>query len=47
MELLAMVLFKAGFVIALLGMVYVELHHFCHGVAPFQLKYAKCKCNVH
>jgi len=35
MELLAMVLFKAGFDIALLGMIYVELNHFCHGAALF------------
>lgn len=38
MELLAMVLFKAGFVIALLGMIYMELNHFCHEAAPFQPK---------
>lgn len=47
MELLAMVSFKAGFGIALLGMIYVELNNFYHDAAPFQPKQVKCKCDVH
>lgn len=44
---LLLVLFEAGFVGALLRMIYMELISFCHEAAPFQPKLAKGKCDVH
>lgn len=44
---LLLVLIEAGFVSALLGMVYMELNNFCHEAAPFQPKLAKGECDVH
>lgn len=38
MELLPVMLFKAVSDTALLGMIHVELNHFCHDAAPFQPK---------
>lgn len=40
-------LFKAVSDTALLGMIHVELNHFCHDAAPFQPKWTKCKRDVH
>lgn len=44
---LLLVLFEAGFVSALLRMIYMELNNFCHEPAPFYPKLAKGKCDVH